>query len=152
MWCEQVAFHVAQKREAILLRIASDLEAHEPAILDANAVDVAAAERRHIDATLLQRLRLKPAKLRTLAAGIRAIAAQEEPLRKVRPLTCCPLARTKSPRCLDAACQSCWYAGCSACAAHQLECSKHIADSHGTATISDHISQLCGCSHERGSI
>ena len=80
----------AQKREAILLRIASDLEAHEPAILDANAVDVAAAERRHIDATLLQRLQLKPAKLRTLAAGIRAIAAQEEPLRKVWPLTCCP--------------------------------------------------------------
>ena len=83
----------AQKREAILLRIASDLEAHEPAILDANAVDVAAAERRHIDATLLQRLRLKPAKLRTLAAGIRAIAAQEEPLRKVRLLSCCPAAR-----------------------------------------------------------
>lgn len=84
----------AQKREAILLRIASDLEAHEPAILDANAVDVAAAERRHIDSTLLQRLRLKPAKLRTLAAGIRAIAAQEEPLRKVRPPTWCPLALT----------------------------------------------------------
>ena len=66
------------------MRIADELEAHEAAILDANAVDVTAAERRHIDATLLQRLRLKPAKLRTLAAGIRAIAAQEEPLRKAR--------------------------------------------------------------------
>ncbi len=67
------------------MRIADELEANEAAILDANAVDVTAAERRHIDATLLQRLRLKPAKLRTLAAGIRAIAAQEEPLRKARP-------------------------------------------------------------------
>lgn len=86
----------AQKREAILQRIASDLEAHEAAILEANAVDVAAAERRHIDATLLQRLRLKPAKLKTLAAGIRAIAAQEEPLRKACP----PPTRPSSSSCL----------------------------------------------------
>ena len=110
-----VAGH-AQKREAILLRIASDLEAHEAAILDANAVDVAAAERRHIDATLLQRLRLKPAKLRTLAAGIRAIAAQEEPLRKVRLVICraaAPNVEACSPACMSVQ-LACF---CSECAA-----------------------------------
>lgn len=45
--------------------------------------DVAAAERKKIDPTLMQRLRLKPAKIKTLAQGIRAIANMEEPLRKV---------------------------------------------------------------------
>lgn len=51
--------------------------------MEQNARDVAAAKRKQIDAVLLQRLRLKPDKLRTLARGIRAIANAEEPLQKV---------------------------------------------------------------------
>ena len=67
----------------MLHNIADSLEAHEAAILAANARDVAAAEQKQIDAVLLQRLRLRPEKLRTLARGIRAIADAEEPLQKV---------------------------------------------------------------------
>ena len=51
--------------------------------------DVAAAERKKIDATLLQRLRLKPAKIKNLVQGIRAIADMSEPLRKVRRAPAC---------------------------------------------------------------
>lgn len=71
-------------REKILHKIADDLVAAEQLIMERNMRDVAAAERKKIDAVLLQRLRLKPAKIQTLAAGIRAIADQEEPLRKAR--------------------------------------------------------------------
>ena len=74
----------AQTRVRILRKIADDLESHEALILERNGRDVAAAGRRKIDAHLLQRLRLRPEKLRTLARGIRAIADLEEPLRKAR--------------------------------------------------------------------
>jgi hypothetical protein len=49
------------------------------AILEANAADIAEHSGKISD-TLLQRLVLKPAKLAQLAEGIRAIAAQEEPV------------------------------------------------------------------------
>lgn len=64
-------------------KIADDLHSNEQLIIERNMRDVAAAERKKIDPTLLQRLRLKPAKIRTLVQGIRAIADQDEPLRKV---------------------------------------------------------------------
>ena len=51
------------------------LTLREPEILAANAADVAAAEGKIEDA-LMQRLRLKPGKIRQLAEGVRAIAAQ----------------------------------------------------------------------------
>ena len=74
---------VAQTRVRILRKIADDLHSNEQLIIERNMRDVAAAERKKIDPTLLQRLRLKPAKIRTLVQGIRAIADQDEPLRKV---------------------------------------------------------------------
>ncbi len=70
----------------ILRKIADDLQSNEQLIIERNMRDVAAAERKKVDATLLQRLRLKPAKIRTLVQGIRAIADQDEPLRKASPL------------------------------------------------------------------
>ncbi len=72
-----------QTRVKILRKIADDLGTNEQLIIERNMRDVAAAERKKIDPTLMQRLRLKPAKIRTLVQGIRAIADQEEPLRKV---------------------------------------------------------------------
>ena len=48
--------------------------------------DMASAERKRLDPTLLQRLKLKPEKIHTLIKGIQAIADQEEPLRKVLQL------------------------------------------------------------------
>jgi gamma-glutamyl phosphate reductase len=74
----------AQTRVRILRKVADGLESHEALIMERNARDVATAEARGIDTHLLQRLRLRPEKIRTLARGIRAIADMEEPLRKVR--------------------------------------------------------------------
>ncbi|KXZ44728.1 hypothetical protein GPECTOR_63g53 [Gonium pectorale] len=69
----------SEERSAALLRVADGLLAAQDDILKANAQDVAEATGR-ISESLLQRLVLKPAKIAQLAEGIRAIAAQEEPL------------------------------------------------------------------------
>ena len=75
-----------QTRVKILRKIASDLAANEQLIMERNMRDVSAAERKKLDPTLLQRLKLKPEKIRTLVKGIQAIADQEEPLCKVSAL------------------------------------------------------------------
>lgn len=69
-------------RVAILHRVADKLQAHEAEIMAENAKDVEAASGRISDA-LLQRLVLKPNKIQQLADGIRAIAAQDEPLGRI---------------------------------------------------------------------
>ena len=74
---------MVQEREAILEKVAGAIEANQDAILAENQADVEAAEG-NIDAHLMNRLRLKPQKIQQLAKGIRSIAAQDEPLRKVR--------------------------------------------------------------------
>ena len=76
--------HLLQEREAILLKVADVLEEREEEIMQENNADVDAAEGK-IDDQLMNRLRLKPGKIQQLADGIRSIAAQDEPLRKVRP-------------------------------------------------------------------
>ena len=76
-----------QEREAILEKVAGAIEANQDAILAENEADVEAAEG-NIDAHLMNRLRLKPQKIQQLAKGIRSIAAQDEPLRKVQGMSC----------------------------------------------------------------
>lgn len=71
-----------QVRVNLLLRIADALESNQERIMEANAADVEAA-RGHIEDALMQRLALKPSKVSQLAAGIRAIAAMDEPIRQV---------------------------------------------------------------------
>ena len=74
---------VPQARVAILNSIADALLANSAEILQENAADVAQSEGK-ISQQLLQRLRLKPQKIQQLAEGIRSIARQDEPLRKVK--------------------------------------------------------------------
>lgn len=62
-----------------MTRVADELVNHETEIMAANALDVAAAETR-ISAQLMNRLKLKHTKIVQVANGIRAIAAQEEPI------------------------------------------------------------------------
>mmetsp|Transcript_1598 Transcript_1598/g.3663 ORF Transcript_1598/g.3663 Transcript_1598/m.3663 type:complete len:605 (+) Transcript_1598:192-2006(+) len=69
-------------RQAVLERVAKALEAAEEEIMAANAKDVELGEKAGIDAALMQRLKLKPEKIKQLAVGVRAIAQQEEPIRK----------------------------------------------------------------------
>ncbi len=63
--------------------IAEAIESSEKEILAANEEDMQQAHTNGTDDNLVQRLQLKPQKLRNLCAGIRAIASQDEPLRKV---------------------------------------------------------------------
>jgi delta l-pyrroline-5-carboxylate synthetase len=70
------------KRTSILYAIADGIESNTAAILDANREDIDASKGKISDA-LLQRLILKPQKLAQLAAGIRAIAEQDEPIGKL---------------------------------------------------------------------
>lgn len=66
-------------RVAILNRIADSLEAHEAEIMAENAIDVEAVKGK-VGEALMQRLVLKHNKIAQLAAGIRAIAKQDEPV------------------------------------------------------------------------
>lgn len=72
----------SKEREDILLRIADVLESKEEEIMQENTADVNAAEGK-IDEQLMNRLRLKPQKIRQLGDGIRSIARQEEPIGRV---------------------------------------------------------------------
>lgn len=70
-------------RVAVLHALADGLEARADEVLAANAQDLEAAKRDNVEPALVQRLKLTPDKLATLAAGVRAIAAQPEPLGRV---------------------------------------------------------------------
>jgi glutamate-5-semialdehyde dehydrogenase len=71
----------AARREA-LEHLARSLELEGPALLEANARDLAAAQA--LAPALQQRLRLDPDKLAELARGVRAVAALPDPLGRVR--------------------------------------------------------------------
>lgn len=69
-------------RNAALLRVADALEKNAEKILEANKVDVEEATGM-IDDQMLQRLILKPGKIKQLAAGIRALSEMKEPISQV---------------------------------------------------------------------
>lgn len=71
------------RRSAVLLRLADLLEAQIPALLAANAEDVATAGDTLPPATL-QRLKLDGAKIAAMAQGVRAVAALPDPLHRVQ--------------------------------------------------------------------
>lgn len=70
----------SEQRSAVLLRVADALVANEAEIMAENAKDVEEAKANNTPDALLQRLALKPQKIAQLAEGVRAIAAQQEPL------------------------------------------------------------------------
>jgi len=70
----------SEKRAELLCAIADALELHEPAIMDANAEDITAAELANTDANLMNRLKMKPGKIAQLAEGARQIAGMPEPI------------------------------------------------------------------------
>ena len=72
----------AQKDEA-LLHIAAALEAWQEALLAANAEDLRTAEKNGMRASLLDRLRLTPARIAGMAQGVREVAAQKDPIGEV---------------------------------------------------------------------
>jgi glutamate-5-semialdehyde dehydrogenase len=70
-------------RNAALVAMAAAIRTDASAILDANARDMAKADRDGMSAPMKDRLKLDPARVEAIAAGVDAIAAQAEPLGEV---------------------------------------------------------------------
>src|SRR5437588_450738 len=71
-----------QKDEA-LARIAARIRHEAPAILEANARDVARAREAGLTPSLLDRLVLDPSRLESVAAGVDAVRALPDPVGEV---------------------------------------------------------------------
>ncbi|HET9077384.1 MAG TPA: glutamate-5-semialdehyde dehydrogenase [Acidimicrobiales bacterium] len=70
-------------KDAALYEAADLLEARGEAVLEANAADVAAAERAGAAPTVVDRLRLTTARVGAMAAGLRKVAALTDPVGQV---------------------------------------------------------------------
>ena len=70
-------------KDAALLAAADLLVARSQEILDANAVDVARAEADGVSPTVIDRLRLSPARIEAMAAGLRQVASLPDPVGEV---------------------------------------------------------------------
>ena len=73
----------AERKSRALLAMASEIERSVPAILAANAADVARAEKAGLGSALIDRLRLDAGRIAAIAKGIREIAALEDPVGKI---------------------------------------------------------------------
>ncbi len=69
-----------RQKDRALLAMADAIDAAESTLLAANQEDLAAATARGIDAALLDRLELTPARIRAMADGLRNVAAQADPV------------------------------------------------------------------------
>jgi glutamate-5-semialdehyde dehydrogenase len=68
-----------QKNRA-LHAMADAIDSAAPSLLEANADDVKAASEKGIDAALLDRLELTPARIQSMSDGLRKVAAQADPV------------------------------------------------------------------------
>ncbi|MBN2964622.1 glutamate-5-semialdehyde dehydrogenase [Sulfurospirillum sp. T05] len=72
-----------QQKNTLLLAMADALEAHQEAILEANAKDMDKGVKNTLSAALLDRLKLTPKRIRGMAQAVREIAALKEPVGRV---------------------------------------------------------------------
>ncbi|HVV38642.1 MAG TPA: glutamate-5-semialdehyde dehydrogenase [Acidimicrobiales bacterium] len=78
-----VALASTDAKNAALLAAADVLVSRTEAILSANAADVARAEADGVSATVIDRLRLTPARIESMADGLRQVAALPDPVGEV---------------------------------------------------------------------
>ena len=78
-----VAALPAEVKDAALLAMADALLGAEEELVEANGRDVDDAREQGTSATLVDRLTLTPARLASMAAGLRAVAAQPDPVGEV---------------------------------------------------------------------
>jgi glutamate-5-semialdehyde dehydrogenase len=71
------------QKDAALLAAAAALRTHQVEVLAANALDMTQAEHKDLSAAMLDRLRLDPSRLETMARGLEAIAALPDPVGRV---------------------------------------------------------------------
>jgi glutamate-5-semialdehyde dehydrogenase len=79
----QLAKTATGERDAGLLAAADGLELSGATILLANATDVARAEEAGTSPTVIDRLRLTPARIEAMAAGLRQVASLPDPLGEI---------------------------------------------------------------------
>ncbi|SIR22620.1 glutamate-5-semialdehyde dehydrogenase [Paracoccus thiocyanatus] len=73
----------AERKHAALIGAADAILKAEGAILDANAEDLHYAQEKGLSPAMLDRLTLDPAGIRAMAEGLRAVAAQADPVGRV---------------------------------------------------------------------
>jgi glutamate-5-semialdehyde dehydrogenase len=73
-----------------LTAIAARLLAREPALVEANARDLEAGRARGLDAAMLDRLTLNPARIRAMADGLAQVAALADPVGEISGLNARP--------------------------------------------------------------
>lgn len=73
-------------RAAFVLAVADEVQSRVAAILEANAIDVAAAEATGMSVALVDRLRLTDAKLDSMISDVRAVSALPDPLSTHHPM------------------------------------------------------------------
>ena len=76
------AAHTAQKNQALEL-MAADLDANRERLMAENAKDMAAGREKGLDAALLDRLELTPARIDGMIEGLRQIAALADPIGEI---------------------------------------------------------------------
>lgn len=76
----ELAFAPPQAKEAALLAAAEAVEASLPQILEANAKDMAFGRDKGLSDAMLDRLKLDDARIAGIVAGLRAVAAQADPV------------------------------------------------------------------------
>ncbi|MCO5080478.1 MAG: glutamate-5-semialdehyde dehydrogenase [Rhizobiaceae bacterium] len=75
-----LAIATTAQKDAALGAMAAALLAAEQAILDANAIDLKNGEEAGLSAAMMDRLKLTPARIRDMAAGIKTIAGLSDPV------------------------------------------------------------------------
>ena len=78
-----IAVAGAERKNAALLAMAEALTDSRQAILDANAIDMAAGRKSGLSDALLDRLKLTDARIADMAQGLRAIAGLPDPVNEV---------------------------------------------------------------------
>ena len=73
----------AEQKAAALVAASKALLASEQSILDANALDMDFAAQKGLTPAMLDRLKLDPERVRAMAEGLRAVAAQDDPVGRV---------------------------------------------------------------------
>lgn len=77
-------------KNSALEAIAAALEANQPALLEANEKDMAAGQASGLDAALLDRLELTDARVKSMAEGLRQIAALPDPVGNITDMNYLP--------------------------------------------------------------
>jgi glutamate-5-semialdehyde dehydrogenase len=75
-----------RQKDAALLAIASEIERQQTVLLEANHQDMEAARAQGLDAALLDRLELNPARVASMAEGLRQIATLADPVGEITDL------------------------------------------------------------------